>query len=246
MVAQDGAPWQTLRRMTFSQVSTADLAAAPVPAWQARALDRSTADTSEQSVARLSQVVAAARALAEETGSSAFTVQQVVARSGQSLKSFYRFFGSKDDLLLALFEEDIAVGAMFLQALIDVHDDPVDRIREWLVGLFGLMGSGDQGYVSVLVREHQRLSETRADQMDLAVAPFVEALVDELERGVQQGVVRPGDSRRDARLVFQLCLSQIHEMVSARDLREPHDVAADLWDFCWGGLRGLDEGGGPR
>ena len=91
------------------------------------------------------------------------------------------------------------------------------------------------------VRHHQRLSETRADQMDVAVAPFVEPLVDELERAARLGVVRAGDARRDARLVFQLCLAAIHEMVSARDLRDPNDVAEHLWDFCWGGLRGRDE-----
>jgi AcrR family transcriptional regulator len=235
--------------MSFSRSKTASVPAdvhagvpeSETPAWQARALDRSLADTRARSVARLSQFVAAARSLAEETGSSAFTVQQVVARSGQSLKSFYRYFESKDDLLLALLEEDVAVGAIFLRALIDVHDDPVARVREWIVGLFGLMSSGDQGYVSVLVREHQRLSETRADQMDVAVAPFVEPLIDELERAAQLGVVRAGDPRRDARLVFQLSLAAIHEMVSARDLRDPNGVAEHLWDFCWGGLRGRDE-----
>jgi AcrR family transcriptional regulator len=223
--------------MTFSDGETARVPDVEPPAWQVRALDRSLADTRARSVERLSSFVAAARALAEETGSSAFTVQQVVARSGQSLKSFYRYFGSKDDLLLALLEEDVAVGALFLRALIDVQDDPVDRVREWLIGLFTLMGSGDQGYVSVLVREHQRLSETHAEQLDLAVAPFVESLTEELARGSERGVVRSTDPRRDARLVFQLSLAAIHDVVSARDLREPTAVAEQLWNFCWGGLR---------
>ncbi len=36
-----------------------------------------------------------------------FTVQEVVERSGQSLRSFYQYFGGKHELLLALFEESV-------------------------------------------------------------------------------------------------------------------------------------------
>lgn len=187
---------------------------------------------------RLSQFVAAARTLAEQTGTSAFTVQQVVADSGQSLKTFYRYFAGKDDLLVALLEEDIAVGALFLRALIDEHEDPIDRIREWVVGLFDLMSSGDDGYVAVLVREHQRLTETRPDEMEVAIDPFLALLVDQLVRAQKAGVIRTGDARRDARLVFQLCLASILEIVRARDLRGSRVVAEGVWEFCWGGLRG--------
>src|SRR5262245_10925090 len=94
------------------------------PSWQVRALDRSMSDVRARSVARLSSFVQAARELAVETGSSAFTVQQVVARSGQSLKSFYRYFDGKDALLLALMEEDCSVGAIFLAEMIGGHERP--------------------------------------------------------------------------------------------------------------------------
>ena len=38
-----------------------------------------------------------------------FTVQEVVERSGQSLRSFYQHFDGKHELLLALFEESVLV-----------------------------------------------------------------------------------------------------------------------------------------
>jgi AcrR family transcriptional regulator len=180
--------------------------------------------------------VAAARGLAVETGSSAFTVAQVVTRSGQSLKSFYRQFGGKNDLLLALLAEDIGVGAALLGERIDEHDEPIDRIRAWIAGLFDLMAVGEQGYVSVLVREHQRLSEVRPDEMDQAVGPFVDLLARELERGVEAGVVRCPDPVRDARMVLHLALGAIHQLVLGRDERRPADVGAQLFEFCWHGI----------
>lgn len=228
--------------MTFSPDETAAVAGTAaieeVPAWQARALERSLAAARTRSVERLSQFVAAARALATETGSAGFTVQQVVTRSGQSLKSFYRHFESKDDLILALLEEDIAVGAMFLRELIDAHDDPVERIRTWLTGLFELMAAGEHGYVTVLVREHQRLADARRADLDLAVAPFIDLLTAELKQAVDAGVVRPGDPDLDARLLFRLVLGGIHELVLGGDPREPREVGEYLWELCWRGMAG--------
>jgi hypothetical protein len=138
---------------------------------------------------------------------------------------------------LALLEEDIGVGALFLRDLIDAHTEPVDRLREWLTGLFELMGAGDKGYVMLLVREHQRLSEARPDQMRVAVAPFIELLVADLEVASASGVIRPGDPQRDAQLIFRLALGAIRDLVSGNEDRPIDDVVAHLWDFCWRGLR---------
>jgi AcrR family transcriptional regulator len=224
--------------MSFSAGKTALLPETPEPpSWQVRALERSYAGARARSVARLSQFVAAARSLATETGSAGFTVKQVVAESGQSLKSFYRYFEGKDDLLLALLEEDIAVGALFLQELVDAHADPEARLREWMLGLFELMAAGDQGYVAVLVREYQHFVESRPDQMDTAVAPFVDLLTHELERARDAGVVRSGDVQRDAQLIFSLVLAAIRDRVNGRDGRDPSAVAVYLWEFCWRGVR---------
>ncbi|WP_334141572.1 TetR/AcrR family transcriptional regulator [Rhabdothermincola sp.] len=207
-----------------------------IPAWQARALDRSLSEARARSVERLSRFVAAARSLATESASAAFTVQQVVERSGQSLKSFYRLFDGKDDLLLALLEEDCAVGALFLAEMVEAHDDPVERVRAWVTGLFELMAAGDEGYVGVLVREYGRLSEERPDQMEQAVAPFLDLLVDLLERAQDSGAARAQDTRRDATLVFTLVLRCIHELALGRDPRPPSEVAEHVWSFCWHGM----------
>src|SRR6478736_5949610 len=65
--------------------------------------------------ARPDRFVQAARDLAGETGSAAFTVAQVTQRAGLSLKAFYRCFSGKDDLLLALLAADSRIGAELLE-----------------------------------------------------------------------------------------------------------------------------------
>ncbi len=209
-----------------------------IPSWQLRALDRSLTDVRARSVERLSLFVHTARELAAESESSAFTVQQVVVRSGQSLKSFYRYFDGKDALLLALIEEDCSVGARVLEAMISAEQKPVDRVQAWVLGLFGLMATGQEGYVAVLVREHRRLAESRPDEITLALQPLVQLLIDDLTLAMAEGDLRAGDAARDAQSILNMVLLYIHELLlDGRPERQVSETAAYVWSFCSGGLR---------
>src|SRR5580700_11876759 len=58
-----------------------------------------------------------------------FTVQEVVDRSGQSLRSFYQYFAGKHELLLALFDEAIRSTADRLEDLVSKETTPLDRLH---------------------------------------------------------------------------------------------------------------------
>src|SRR5437899_12209048 len=73
--------------------------------WQQRVLDRSLVDARRRALNKSNGFVRAAMKLLQESGGLQFTVQDVVDRSKLSLRSFYQTFASKDELLLALFEE---------------------------------------------------------------------------------------------------------------------------------------------
>ena len=106
-------------------------AANPTPAgagWQDRALDRTLADARARDVERMERCVEAARELASETGSASFTVAQIASRAGLSLKSFYRCFPGKDELLLALLEDDSHRGARELAQRIGEHETQRGRV----------------------------------------------------------------------------------------------------------------------
>ena len=62
-----------------------------------------------------------------------FTVQEVVERSGQSLRSFYQYFDGKHELLLALFEESVRATAERLQEMVAEEDDPLERLHRFVV-----------------------------------------------------------------------------------------------------------------
>jgi AcrR family transcriptional regulator len=199
--------------MTFSEPASRGLR---TPAWQSRALDRSLEAPRARSVARMERLVEAARGLANETGSAAFTVAQIAERAGCSLKAFYRCFASKDELLLALFEDDSNLGAQIVRARVAAEATPAARLHAYVVGLFEMLTNADAvGYAGVLVREHRRLRETHADELDVALAPLVDLLVDEIQRGCAAGICNTPDPSRDARVVFALVLDGFHEVMRA-------------------------------
>jgi AcrR family transcriptional regulator len=204
--------------------------------WQARALRRSLEGARTRSVERMERLVAAARELANETGTAAFTVNQVTERAGLSLKSFYRCFPGKDELLIALLEEDSRLGASMLAEAIEIRRDPVERLRAYVDGLFDFLTlAGALGYAGVLVREHRRLAEGHPVELRAALAPLVDMLSAELAAaGLSEDISR--NPSRAAETVFGVLLSGISDVTLGR--AEPRDEAAYLWRFCWAGLQG--------
>src|SRR5690606_33499632 len=78
------------------------------PAWKQRAVERSLRTAKLRAEERVQRFLDAAQAIIAEKGTTDFTVQEVVDRSRQSLRSFYLQFDGKHELLLALFEDTLA------------------------------------------------------------------------------------------------------------------------------------------
>ncbi|MGH8976611.1 MAG: TetR/AcrR family transcriptional regulator [Acidimicrobiia bacterium] len=174
---------------------------------------------------RPERLVAAARDLANETGTAAFTVAQVAQRAGLSLKAFYRCFCGKDDLLVALLAEESVTGAA---ALRDVSAKRADPLRAFVDELFALATLPESaGYAGVLVREHRRLSEVRPEEIRTALGPMTDVLA---------ACVPTSDPQRDAQTMFGVLLGGMHEVLLGR-VDDVDELTDYLYGFC---ARGLD------
>ena len=158
----------------------------------ARSLDSARARAED----RVQRFLDAAGELLQEGTDGDFTVQQVVERSGQSLRSFYQYFGGKHELLLALFEESISAAAADLRRGLP-DGDPVERLRSFVVGYYRLCRpvwrrSGGSTSAHVMVEFAQRLLTQFPTEASRAFTPLVE-LVDEL----LSDAAASGDLRED-------------------------------------------------
>lgn len=86
----------------------------------------------QRRAARREQFLGAARDIARERGYRGITVDDVCAGAGLSKGAFYVHFESKQDLLGAILEAEMAEVEALLGRLADAEDSYPDRIREFL------------------------------------------------------------------------------------------------------------------
>src|SRR6476660_1280453 len=67
------------------------------------------------------------------TTSKDFTLQEVVEKSGLSLRSFYQYFNGKHELLLALLEDSVRRNEEELRAAMAKEDTPLERLHSFVV-----------------------------------------------------------------------------------------------------------------
>jgi AcrR family transcriptional regulator len=200
--------------------------------WQQRALDRSLVEAKRRALNKSNGFVQAAMDLLNESGGLAFTVQDVVDRSQLSLRSFYQTFASKEDLLLALFEECVASAAEWQRGRMAKHDDPIDQIRVFLTSLW--TGKLTPEVVRALALYNLTLAATRPGDLAHALEPQLEVLLEAVERGIAAGVVRDDiGSRRLAEILLHTGNAAVHTTILQTGNESPDDV----WAFCLGGIR---------
>jgi AcrR family transcriptional regulator len=201
----------------------------------AKALDsaRSRAET------RVELFLDAARELMN-TNATDFTVQEVVERSGQSLRTFYQYFAGKYELLLALFEESIEGAAAHLEAEVAVHDDPIERLHAFCVEYHRMCrtsapGQPVTGPAPALVEFAQQLLTSHPKEASHAFAPLVELLDRLLAEAEGAGAMRPGlDRQRITGVVLQATMfSAFSATISGSSPGAGDEV---LWDLLVHGI----------
>ena len=101
--------------------------------WQRRVVGRSLNDARRRSIDRGARFIRAAAKVLERTNGESLTVQEVADEAGQSLRTLYQYFASKDDLLLAVYEESSGTYARMIRAAIAEVDEPVERLAAGLI-----------------------------------------------------------------------------------------------------------------
>ena len=215
--------------------------------WQDRVVSRSVERAaaspgdrrSRESVARralkpATKMVAAATELLEETGSSSFTVLDVVARADTSLQTFYRHFSGKDELLLAVLEEVVCASTEVFRVRARRNQHPVGRLEIVVKGPFKT--TGPVGRDRLIVREHLRLVEHYPDEVRLADLPFKELVADAIRAAQANGRFPGIDADDEAELINDFVRVRFHGMTLGTVRWSRATEAEMVWNFCLGGL----------
>ena len=200
--------------------------------WRERTTARALEAARRSSLDKSTQFVKAARELLAEKGGLDFTVQDVVRRSGLSLRSFYQRFASKEGLHLAVLEESMCGAAESQARAMDSVRSPLRRLRRLVIGLFDA-ANGTPGQAAALARETLRLAETRPAELRHAMSPVIGLLASEIGEAITAGEVRRDDPAKLAVMVHHVIQAHIHATLLGLASEGAARISAeDAWDFC--------------
>jgi TetR/AcrR family transcriptional regulator len=212
----------------------------PLP-WAERAADRSPAvqRSRARQIEQAKVVVDAARRLIAERG-DAFTTQELVKEAGVALQTFYRLFGGKDQLLLAVFEDLIAESCADYEEAARDLPDPVARLRFYIRATVGNIGEASAAGIGArfVTAQHWRLYQLFPEEMDHATQHFTNLVVRQVELAAAEGLLVPKDPQRDAWFVTKLVMAVFHHYAFAAPPPDPAAVDEELWQFCLAALGG--------
>lgn len=216
------------------------------PAWKQRAVERSIKTAKLRAAQRVQRFLDAAQAIIIEKGSTDFTVQEVVDRSRQSLRSFYLQFDGKHELLLALFEDALSRAADQIRAAIAGYSDPLERLKVAVQLLFEASRPDPTAKRPLFTDFAPRLLVSHPAEVKVAHAPLLALLTELMEQLGAAGQLRAGiNPRRMAAMTMQTVMF-IAQSSGGTDEATVHPITADeVWDFCSRGFvkAAKDQGG---
>ncbi|PSR69679.1 TetR family transcriptional regulator [Nocardia sp. MDA0666] len=203
------------------------------PAWKQRAVERSIRTAKLRAEQRVQRFLDAAQAIIAEKGTTDFTVQEVVDRSKQSLRSFYLQFDGKHELLLALFEDALSRTAEQLRAAADGQDDPIDQLRVTIELLFELSRPDPTAQRPLFTDFAPQLLVSHPAQVKVAHAPLLGLITELMEKAQEQGRLRKElNARRTAAMVMQTVMFTA-QSTGGTDEETTHPITAEeVWNFC--------------
>ncbi|HKY13690.1 MAG TPA: TetR/AcrR family transcriptional regulator [Microthrixaceae bacterium] len=196
---------------------------------------------------RVQRFLDAALELMSSTSGKEFTVQEVVEKSGQSLRSFYQYFAGKYELLLALFEESVRSTAEQLGELVADEAEPLERLRILATeyyrtcqpGAKPKQKGGGKVPASAMAEFAQQLLTEHPREASQAFVPMVSLFTDALDAAAEAGSVRPGlDHRRLAGVMLQsIMFNAFASTISGTSVHaDAEGAAGELWELVMHGI----------
>jgi AcrR family transcriptional regulator len=230
-------------------VTDSDVAAEPQEpdslSWREQAVARSLDSARLRAETRVQRFLDAAIELFNSGSGKDFTVQEVVDRSGQSLRSFYQYFGGKHELLLALFEESVRTTTEYLREKVTGEKDPLERLHCFVVEYYRLCrptpdeGSTVNGRAPFMAEFAQQLLTEHPKEAARVFAPLVTLFEEVLDGAAAAGAVRSGPHHGPivGVVLEAIMFNSFSSTIGGLSVDpEGQGSAEDLWDLIFHGI----------
>ena len=181
-------------------------------------------------------ILAAASESLREHGVQGLSIAAVLQRAGLSTRAFYRHFESKDQLVSAIFLDMARTEKRRLKRKMAAADSPVEAVAAWIDGRLDL--AFNENIKSDLRRmslEAQSQTFAAPELIQAAYAEMLEPLIDQIQRGLEQGEFHDVDPVTSAQSIQGVVWTSTERQWATGDC-ERAEVREHILRFC---LRGL-------
>jgi AcrR family transcriptional regulator len=204
--------------------------------WHQRVVQRSLRAATKRSIDRGSSLIRAAAKLLEQSNGDGFTVQDVADEAGQSLRTLYQYFESKDDLLLAVFEEAMRTYARMIREAITDLTDPLERLGGGLIAAVRMPEFSGTGVDRGLARLRLKLSEVEPQLVARSQEPVTALMHDLVTTAADAGRIRVSDTEPATYMILALKSAFITSNTLGNDTAVRLPSVFSLTTFCLDGL----------
>lgn len=181
-------------------------------------------------------IVSAAVDIARDHGVRGLNVAAVLQRCELGTRAFYRHFASKDELVAALFLDIARTETRRLRRKMNTTSTAVDAVAAWVDGRLDLAFDPHvKSDLRLLSQEAQSLMFTAPPLIHEAFAEMLAPLIEQLERGVNDGDFDDIDPPTSAQIIQGAVWACTARQWAAGDT-ERSEVRARVVQAC---LRGL-------
>ncbi len=211
-----------------------------------RAVARVLDPARERAETRVQRFLDAALELMENSGGAEFSVQEVVERSGQSLRSFYQYFDGKYELMLALLEDSVRNTAAAIATKVEDEPGPLERLQRFAIEYYLYCNPREEGRPATGERPFLlgsfavQLLIVHPAEASRAFGPLVTLLEGLLADARTAGVISPPiDDRHIAGIALQaISFSAFALTIGGSPLAaDAESDATALWTFFLQGLK---------
>ena len=149
--------------------------------------------------------------------SGAIPVAAILQRAGVSTRAFYRHFGSKDELFLAMLRRETDALAERLDRVVETHaGDAVRQLEAWVDGMFGLIRDDrTRLHFTVIDSDEVRAAKGYRETREQAHADRERSLAEILRRGRDDGSFPLAQPAKDAMainaIISRVMLAQAYD-----------------------------------
>ena len=145
-------------------------------------------------------IIDAAYSCLSQPHSGPIPVAAILQRAGVSTRAFYRHFGSKDELFLALLRQESDALADRLDRIVEESPGgPADQLKAWIGGMFALLYDEElRMHLTVIDSDEVRAAKGYRETRERAHADRERSLVEIIRRGRADGSFPLADPEHDA------------------------------------------------